>query len=173
MLSSQIVLSLITIVCSGVVSAFVTYKLNSSRDERQFMRKKLEETNLAFTGFCRQLGTHFIQHQAIMVGHITFNDSLDMTINSSGDKERHHETLSMLLNIYFPHLNQHLDNIIKFREAGNDVISDFKGAYLAGITSSSSHNNAICNIVTQISAAEKQLKEAIKAEALKLNKSAF
>jgi hypothetical protein len=132
------------------------------------MRKKLEEINIAFMGYCRQLGTYFIQYQAVMAGKISYNDALDITINSSGDKERHHETLSMLLNIYFPHLSHLLDDIVKDREAGNDIISEFKAIYLSGATSSISHNNAICNIVAHIGTTERNLKEAIRAEALKL-----
>jgi hypothetical protein len=167
----QIILSLITIICSGVASAIVTYKLNSNRDERQFLRKKLEEVNLAFMGHCRQLGIHLIQHQAVMTGEITFNDALDLKNNNNDDKERHYEKLSMLLNIYFPHMSQHLDEVGKCREIGNDIISGFKAAYLSGITSSKPHNDAILSVVMRISAAEKVLKEAIRAEAKKLNKS--
>lgn len=169
----QIIISLVTIICSGVASAIVTFKLNSSRDERQFMRKKLEEVNLAFMGYCRQLGIYFLDHQAVMEGKITFNDALDLTINNKGDKERHHESLAMLLNIYFPHLTLHLDEIAKCREDGNDIISSFKAAYLSGATSSISHNDAICSVIMRISAAEEVLKKAIRAEAQRLNKSFF
>ena len=167
----QIILALMTIICSGVASAIVTYKLNSNRDERQFLRKKLEEVNLAFMGYCRQLGIHLIQHQAVMNGEITFNDTLDLTINNNDDKERHHEKLSMLLNIYFPHMSQHLDEIGKCRELGNAIISEFRAAYLTGITASKPHNDAILSVVMRITAAEKVLKEAIRTEAKKLNKS--
>lgn len=167
----QIVLSLITIICSGVASAIVTFKLNSSRDERQFLRKKLEEVNLTFLGYCRQLGIYLVQYQSVMAGKITFNDALDLTINSTGDKERHYDNLSMLLSIYFPHLSHHLDEIVKIREAGNDIISEFRAAYLTGVTSSQSHCNAICNVIMRITVAEEILKGAIRTEAARLNRS--
>jgi hypothetical protein len=169
MTQPQIILSLITIICSGVASAIVTYKLNSSRDERQFLRKKLEEVNLAFMGYSRQLCTYFIQHQAVMAGKITFNDALDLTIKGSSDNERHHEKLSMLINIYFPHMSPHVDEIGKCREAGNDIIGEFKAAYLSGVTSSQPHNNAIRSVVMRIDVVEEGLKEAIRAEAKKIN----
>lgn len=173
MTQPQIILSVMTIICSGVASAIVTYKLNSSREERQFLRKKLEEVNLAFTGYCRQLGTHLIQHQAVMVGKITFNDALDLTIKGGSDNERNHEKLSMLLNIYFPHLSRHLDEIGKCREIGNDIISEFKAIYLNGVTSSPKHSNGIREVVSQIDVVEEELREAIRAEAKKLSKSIF
>lgn len=171
MSTAQIILSLLTIVCSGVVSAIVTYKLNSGHEEKQFLRKKLEEVSLSFTVYSRILGTHFITYQSVMVGKISYNDALDMTIESK--QKSPFETLSMLVNIYFPNLDRHLENLIKYRELGNDIIHDFKSQYKNGVQSSKSHTNAITETVHLLSSAESEFKAAVKAESALLNKKAF
>lgn len=43
----QLMIALATVICSGLVSAIVTYKLNTRKDERLLLRQKLEELNLS------------------------------------------------------------------------------------------------------------------------------
>ncbi len=83
MTKEQLLLSLAVIICSGVTSAIVTYKLNANNNERYFLRQKLEELNLAIIRYCSQLDAHFLPYISVMAGKITYNQALDLELNKA------------------------------------------------------------------------------------------
>ena len=65
---------------SGVVSAAVTYKLNTSRDERRFRHQRLEDVFVAFKTHTRQLGMMWVPYFSVMTGKLNYNQALDEVI---------------------------------------------------------------------------------------------
>jgi hypothetical protein len=82
MTSAQLVVSLMTIAFSGLVSAVVTHQLSTSRQERDFRRKKLEELYLAVVGFCTSIQTANIVWLPVMRGDFAYNTGLDLQIKN-------------------------------------------------------------------------------------------
>ncbi|MBI5048780.1 MAG: hypothetical protein HZB54_07530 [Deltaproteobacteria bacterium] len=172
MTEAQLILSVATIICSGVVSAIVTYKLNARKDERQLLRQKLEELNLAMLRFCTQLDTNFLPYISVMTGNITYNQALDIVLNSK-DTEKNYDKISMIVNIYFPQLSSNLENIHTARGAGNEVIHDFKRFYESAGTHSQQHYQKMSAVVNLLGKAESDFKAAIREEARKIKKIGF
>lgn len=71
----QLMIALATVICSGLVSAIVTYKLNSQKDERLLLRQKLEELNLSLIRYCNDLGSRSLIYSSVMVGKISYDQA--------------------------------------------------------------------------------------------------
>lgn len=129
-MNTQIIIALLTILGSGVVTAVVTHRLATSRQEREFKRKKLEELYLALQGFCTIFGAWSILWPAVMKGEMEFNQALDIQLESKAGKDaRYLETATMLINIYFPSLRDGLAALLKRRDEANLVFGNFKSLY--------------------------------------------
>lgn len=127
---TQIIIALLTILGSGVVTAIVTHRLATSRQEREFKRKKLEELYLALHGFCTLFGTWSIVWPQVMEGEMEYNQALDIQLqNKTGKDARYLETATMLINIYFPSLRNRLAALLKCRDEANAVLRVFKSLY--------------------------------------------
>lgn len=172
MTEHQLIVSVATIICSGVVSAIVTYKLNSRKDERHLLRQKLEELNLATIRFCTQLDSNFLPYISVMTGKITYNQALDIVLKSN-NTDKNYDIISMIVNIYFPHLSPYLDNIHKARDEGNKIIHDFKRFYQSAGTHSQEHYQKMCEVVKLLERAESDFKKAIQEKAKKIKGFGF
>lgn len=125
----QLIISVTTILCSGVVSAIVTHKLSTERAEREFRRKKLEELFFAVHTFCTKLFSANIVWPQVMRGEITYNDGLELIIKNHDRQDKSYDIAEMLINIYFPELLPHLQAILKRRDQINRIQSEFKKSY--------------------------------------------
>jgi len=125
----QIIVSVATILCSGVVSAVVTHKLSAGRAEREFRRKKLEELYFAVHTYCSKLFSANIVWPRVMRGQITYNEANDLIIKNHDKEDKSHDIAQMLINIYFPKLRPHLQAIMQRRDQINQIHSEFKKTY--------------------------------------------
>src|SRR5438105_6769249 len=107
----QLLISIATILCSGVISAIVTHKLSTGRAEREFRRKKLEALFMAVHTYCNKLFTANLMWPRVMRGEIDYNQGLDIFIKNHSEKDDSAEIAIMLINIYFPELRPALDLI--------------------------------------------------------------
>jgi hypothetical protein len=128
----QLLISIATILCSGVISAIVTHRLSTGRAEREFRRKKLEELYIAVHTYCNKLFTANIMWPRVMRGEIDYNQGLDIFIENNSEKDNSADTAVMLINIYFPELRPALDLILRRRDQINRITSDFKRTYQRG-----------------------------------------
>ena len=104
----------------------VTFKLNARREDRQFRRERLEHVYRAFTGFCRVLRGDWYPYIQVMTGKLNYNQALDMTIASGKGDEHHLETLGMLVAIYWPKLQSHVDALKTVRDDGASLLESTK-----------------------------------------------
>src|ERR1035437_4500616 len=131
-LEIQLIVSLATILCSGVVSAIVTHKLSSGRAEREFKRRKLEELYIAVHRYCTKLVTANIVWPEVMRGKIDYNQALDLFIKNNSEKDESSRTAMMIINIYFSELLPSFEAILRQRDEINRIQSDFKKVYQRG-----------------------------------------
>jgi hypothetical protein len=164
----QVILGLLTIVMSGVVAAVVTFRLNARREDRQFLREQLERLFQAFVGFCRQLGVDWAPYLSVMTGKIDYNQALDITIGSGKDDERSLENVEMLVAIYWPELQSHVDALKKVRDDASSVLGEHKARYKAGQTQDKESFDAIGQVIRRLDDVGSRFGEAVRAEAAKL-----
>lgn len=169
--TTQLVVSLLTIAMSGVVSAVVTFRLGARRDARQLRRGKLEETFRAFHGFTNELAQHWVVILRVMDGVLAYNDALEV-INARGRMggTSHYSTLCMLVAIYFPELQSHLDRLHEIRDRANDVIGAHKEVYREVGPHPTSAVSAIRESIGALGDLEGAFGEAVRAEAHKVNR---
>jgi hypothetical protein len=125
----QIIISIATILCSGVVSAVVTHKLSTGRAEREFRRKKLEELFFAVHTYCTKLFSRNIVWPQVMRGKISYDDANGLIIQNHDKQDKSHDVMEMLVNIYFPELRPHLLGILNRRDQINTIYGEFTKSY--------------------------------------------
>jgi len=166
----QIILAILTIAMSGVVSGIVTFQLNARRDARELRRQKLEAVYESFNGFVTQLGGYWIPYLGVMANKIEYNTALDMTIKNSNSEVKYFRTLEMLIAIYFPKLQPHLDELNGVKEIANEVINQHKEEYRAIGPHKSEVLAKMQALSKELSLIEERFREAARNEADKLNK---
>ena len=127
---TQLLLSILTILASGVVAGVVTFRLNAARDARRMRREKLEATYMAHSGFLRQLDLGWMPYMAVMANELSYNDALDIAINKqTGTEPKHFEHLAMLVALYFPELQEGLARLVEIRDRAAAIIQTHKDEY--------------------------------------------
>lgn len=155
---------------SGVVSGIVTFQLNARRDARALRRQKLEALYESFDGFVTQLGCHWIPYIGVMENKIEYNTALDMTINKGNSEEKHLRKLDMLIAIYFPKLQPHLDELTRVRKMANEVMRQHKEGYRVRGPHKSDALSKMQAISKELSSLEEHFRDAVRKEADKLNR---
>jgi hypothetical protein len=166
----QIILAILTIAMSGVVSGIVTFQLNARRDARELRRQKLETLYESFDGFVTQLGSHWVPYLGVMANKIEYNESLDLTIKKGNSEVKHLRTLEMLIAIYFPKLQPHLDELHGVREMANEVMHQHKEEYRVKGPHKSEALAKMQSISKELSLIEERFREAVRKEADRLNR---
>jgi hypothetical protein len=164
----QILLSLATIVMSGVMSAIVTFRLNARRGEKEFRRQKLEQFYMAASGYCNRLGCNFFAYLPVMEQAITFNDALDIVNKAGKDEERRFEHANMLIAIYFPHFQAAFDEVLRCRDTLNGILGDFKRSYKNGNPDGSRWLRPYTEALASIDRLTEQLRKVVHEEARRL-----
>lgn len=126
-----LIIGLGTIAMSGVVSSIVTSRLGKSKEQQAFMRSKAEQLYLATDEFGKGFNSYFVGHFQLLNGRIDYNQMLDMQI-SAGSKDRKYggpETMTMLVEIYFPTTRDALANVWRARSSVNSVATRIKDHY--------------------------------------------
>src|ERR1700730_16670121 len=90
---TQITLSFLTIIGSGVV----VHKLNASKDEREFMRSKLEALFIAVKEFDQLFSTSMLFWVNAMNGEVSFNETYERFEKETRDKPDYFATAEMLV----------------------------------------------------------------------------
>jgi hypothetical protein len=129
MSKTQLLVSLLTIVASGVVSGIVTYRLNARRDARRLRRTKLEEFYGAHSAFIRQLSTDWLLHMRVMRNQISYNDALDIIVNREKTADPPFERAEILVALYFPELDGQFQQLLELRDAAATAINFHKQEY--------------------------------------------
>jgi len=125
-----IITSLLTIMGSGVVAAWISHHLAKSKEELFYKRKKLEELYKAIERYTTLLFVMNHMWLKVMDGNISYNQGLDLQINNNGDEEKHLlPEIGMLINLYFQNFLPTYDNFIKKRYMVNELHQGFRNIY--------------------------------------------
>jgi hypothetical protein len=110
----NILIPLVSILCSGVVSAIVAQVLINSRSEKDFRRRKLEELFLSIDKYCVALSTGYSAWPKVAKGELTYDQGLDFIL--SLDKQEFggvFEKSQMIIALYFPELTADFQKVME------------------------------------------------------------
>lgn len=128
----QLFIGLATALTGGVVAAFVTYRLNATKEHIFHMRRKAEELFLAFDKYDKEIGIHFIGYIPLMKEEIDYNQALDLQIERGAKEADAASNFKMLSSIYFPGIAGEVTEFETALDQVNQVISRHKAAYKRG-----------------------------------------
>ena len=156
----QLLISIATILCSGVVSTVITHRLSTGRAEREFRRKKLEELFVAIHRYCTKLTTWNLVSLRVMRGELDYSQAQQIRTESHTAEDNSHETIIMLINIYFPELLPAFDAVLKRRDQINRIQHEFRDAYRRG-ESGEPFAHPLAQELTAIDVDEKRITEEL------------
>jgi hypothetical protein len=125
----HLVVSISTIVMSGVASAVVTYQLNKHRDERQLRRQKLEELFTALADFKRSFDARNFAIFQWVGNRISPEQSQELQlkyIEKSGDSRA---KATMLVGVYFHEFQIALDALEATQNRISETYDQFRTMY--------------------------------------------
>lgn len=129
-MDTDILIALVTtILTSGVVSGFVTYKLNAGREERLYRRQRLEELHEAFFEVSSGLSAYWVPYIFAMANQVTYNQALDMTAGSDRQRPLPVARMEMLAALYHPALLPRVHRLLEIRKDANHIIHVHKERY--------------------------------------------
>ncbi len=126
-----LIIGFTTVLASGVTSSIVTYRLNRNRSQVIFLREKAEQLYLSADEFGKAFGSQMLTYFPLLDGKIDFNGMLDMQIEQGSAPRKYGgaETMTMLVEIYFPSVRPALEEVWKARTGFNQVTADIKRAW--------------------------------------------
>ena len=107
-----------------------------TRDE-EIIRDRLEELYVLSNKYFSILVGHYLPFRMVMEGEITFNQALDMSIESGSKSDCEPHRVTMLIDLYFPEIKPAFDEIMDIREKLNEIIDGYKEQYKGGDTDGS------------------------------------
>lgn len=153
---------LATVLTSGVVSSVVTYRLNRNKEHTFFMRQKAEALYLAADEFGRDFSSHLLTYIPVARGDFDYNQMLDMHIANPPDKRRGgHETMAMLISIYFPEVEPQYLALLSARDQLGELRNAHKQAYKEGAGVGTGWVRAFIQVGRDTDQATKALQAAI------------
>jgi hypothetical protein len=168
-MSEVLLVSVLTIVMSGVVAAVVTARLTARRQWLESRRQKLEDFFVAFTGYSRQLGSNALPYVRAMQELIDFNQALDSNLRDRGEAPRHGATLQMLAAIHFPELQSNVNHLLRARSQWNQLYAQFKSDYERLGPHRSAHLEAALSFARELDEIDAQFVKDIRLHAARLN----
>ena len=103
----------------------------------EMLRDRLEELYVTSNKYLDALIGYYLPYRMVMKGQLTFNQALDITIESKKDYDPHRVT--MLINMYFPEVKPAFDEILGLREKLNRIVDSYKEQYRTGVIDGSKY----------------------------------
>ena len=114
---AKVIIPLLTILFSGLVSAYITHKLSATRADKEFRLKRLEELFLSLDRFLTNyFGPVTLPLIPVMAGKMSY-DTVRSAVEKLRDPKAGEELkkVEMLVRVYFPELRPRYDAMITLR----------------------------------------------------------
>jgi hypothetical protein len=157
-------LGLLTVLCSGVASGIVTYRLNANQKEREFKRQKLEECFRAVHHYTISISTHYLVWIDVMSGKITYDQANEMIIAEGKREDREYPlNVELLIRMYFPSLRQYFDQLLKTRDELARLHGEFSRSYRreGPVREYREERKAFISVIKRLDKDEEDLKQSI------------
>lgn len=100
--------------------------------ESEIYRDRLEELYVISNKWLGLLISHYLPFRGVMKGELTFNQALDITIESGSKIDYEPHRVTMLINLYFPEIKSEFDQMMEIREKLNRLVDGYKEQYKRG-----------------------------------------
>ena len=128
-----------------IIGVILTNRSNTERLKTQFQheknvrrqelkRERAEELYVESKKYLNALCSHYLPYKKVMKGELTFNQALDLTIDNGTKKDYEHHRVTMIIDMYFPNLQQPLNEIMAKRDYLNRIVTGYKDQYKTGDT---------------------------------------
>ncbi|MCC3305538.1 hypothetical protein [Sneathiella sp. HT1-7] len=108
------------------------FDLKSEAEHLSLLRSRGEELFETTAIWANNLFSHNISLIKVMNNEISYNDHLDLSINSSTSDNRGLMRIEMLIDVYFPNIREEYEAILDAREHLNNITFKHKVAYKNG-----------------------------------------
>ncbi|MBI2799306.1 MAG: hypothetical protein HYX63_03300 [Gammaproteobacteria bacterium] len=128
-------------------------------EKREVLRSRLEELYSLVSHWAGNMVTHHMTYQRVMVGELSYDQALDLTIASkhSGDANR----LFTLADLYFPSTREALEKLKELRDEASRIQSSFKDEYKQGKLMSQQHSRALLDVLNRFNTAVREYQDAL------------
>lgn len=96
----------------------------------KLIRSRLEELYVESRRYMNAIVTHFLPYRQVMKGELTFNQALDLTIDSG--YTHNPERVHLIMDMYFPELRDSFAGVEKVLEKTNNILHGYKLQYKQG-----------------------------------------
>jgi len=97
-------------------------------------RERIEDLYLHIEEWLNHLIAHYLPYIEVMQNKISYNDALDITIESGKNAKVNYKRLKMLIELYFPEVKSEFASLMEKRALANSIIEEHKREYKKGNT---------------------------------------
>jgi hypothetical protein len=177
--SAYTVMTALITAIATLLGVYLTNKGNTHRffrqleheresNRRKLMRDKLEELYVLSEKYINSLGCHYLPYLDVMMGELTYNQALDMTIRQRDTNSVDFHRLEMLIDLYFPENKAPYDLLLNARDRANEIMTEHKRQYKTGNMDGSRFVEPFLKVQDEITRAAKALREHIVSEVAKV-----
>ena len=130
-----------------------------AKDRREAIRVRLEELYQLIGQWAGEVVGHHITYRSVMLGQLTYNQALDLTIKHGSPINS--ERLFTLAELYFPECHVVLSKIKSARDKAAKVQSAFKEQHRDSGEGSREHATALSKALEEFNAAIASYKKAL------------
>jgi len=145
-MSTEILTTLITVVITGFVTLFAVHLTNRANYkklllqtelEREFktkeiVRERLEELYLITDVWLNANVTYWLPYQKVMLGELTYDQALDITIKQGGNNKYEFNRIKMLIDLYFSSVRKEYDELLAVQNKIIQILETHKREYKKG-----------------------------------------
>lgn len=124
-------LGVLTVLGSGITSSVLTHRLSRRQSQTLFLREKAEKLYLAADEFGKSFAGHWLSYGPLFDGRYDYNAMLDQQIAAASRPIKYGgaETMTMLVEIYFPSARPALQSVWSARAEYNDITALIKAQW--------------------------------------------
>ncbi len=108
------------------------FDLKGEAEHRQILRSRGEELYQVAATWTNYLFFQNVLLIKVMQDEISYNEHLDLIINSDKSIDSNIERLDMLIDVYFPVVREEYEAVLEARDYLNNIIYEHKTAYKIG-----------------------------------------
>lgn len=116
-------------------------QLETNRDNEKIIRQieRAEELYVLTDKWVSALGVYSLNVMRVMKGDLTYNQCLDLQIESGNQKEYNFSRIEMIVDIHFKDLKKAYQEILEARAELNEIVFQHKAEYENGETYGEQH----------------------------------
>ena len=99
---------------------------------KEIIRKKLEELYLLTDTWITAIITNWLPYHKVMLGELTYNQALDITIQQGENYKYEFSRIKMLIDLYFPSVLEKYNELLKAKNSVNQILDTHKRDYKKG-----------------------------------------